>query len=114
MYESLTRESQLSTLRSTRQNKQEHKTMEMLVVKLNNGGDVRRVTFGGADADLTFAALESKARGLFGLASTESVTFKYRDCDGDTITVASEDDVAEFRLQKLEGPIRFEVTRGAF
>lgn len=66
------------------------------------GEDIRRITAPTAGAD-AYAAFASKVAGIFG---DDELTFKWKDTDGDLITIANADDFAEALLSQPTGPIR--------
>lgn len=67
-------------------------TSDNVIVKFNWQEDVRRETM---PAPLTFAGLEASARAAYELAPPLLLTFKYKDQDGDLITVACDRDLEE-------------------
>lgn len=86
------------------------------VFKLSLNGDLRRLTTSAAEPAISFADLALKASALFGL-SPEGLSFTYTDVDGDVVTLASELDMHELHLQKLDSPIRLTIVQrqpGAF
>jgi len=80
----------------------------MLVVKLQFGQDIRRVTIEKA---VTLVELTDLARSLFRDNLPPSILLKYKDDEGDFITVASDRELEEaFRLFKEQGILRILVT----
>jgi len=79
----------------------------MLVVKLQFGQDIRRVTIEKA---VTLIELTDLARSLFKDTLPPSFILKYKDDEGDFITVASDRELEEaFRLFKEQGILRIMV-----
>lgn len=76
------------------------------VVKLHYKKDIRRVAVN--EEKLTLVQLQELAKNLFSLS--EQVSFKYKDDEGDQITVTSEQEMEEaIRLMKPQNILKFEV-----
>jgi len=79
----------------------------MVVIKLQYKDDIRRVT---VDHLLNFSELRTLAQSLFENSLPSSYVFKYKDDEGDLITVSSDRELSEaFRLVKDQEIVRISI-----
>jgi len=83
----------------------------MFVVKFQNGDDIRRVSLEGA---LSVKEITELAKGLFREALPEPFSLKYKDDEGDSVTITCDQELEEaFRLFKDQGILRLIITSTA-
>jgi len=79
----------------------------VFVVKLQCNNDIRRVT---VNEQLTFKGLTDLAKSLFGSSLNGAVTFKYKDDEGDQVTITSDRELEEaFRLVNEQQILRITI-----
>jgi len=79
----------------------------MIVIKLQYGQDIRRVTI---EKSASLVELVELAKSLFKDTLPQSFQFKYKDDEGDLITVASDRELEEgFRLSKEQGIFKISI-----
>lgn len=80
----------------------------MFVVKFQNGDDIRRVSLDGA---VSLKEVTELAHSLFKEVLPAHFTFKYKDDEGDLVTLGSDRELEEaFRLFKDQGILRLVIT----
>jgi hypothetical protein len=80
----------------------------MLVIKLQHANDIRRVTI---DKPISFVELVELAKSLFRDALPDPFILKYKDDEGDLITVASDRELREaFRLSQDQGILKVTIS----
>jgi len=79
----------------------------MLVIKLQHANDIRRVTI---DKPVSFTELVELAKSLFRDTLPNPFTLRYKDDEGDFITVASDRELGEaFRLSQEQAILRITI-----
>jgi len=79
----------------------------MIVIKLQYGQDIRRVTI---EKSASLVELVDLAKSLFKDTLPQSFQFKYKDDEGDLITIASDRELEEgFRLSKEQGLFKISI-----
>jgi len=79
-----------------------------LVIKLQHAEDIRRVTI---DKPVSFAELVELAKSLFRDALPNPFILKYKDDEGDFITVTSDRELGEaFRLSQEQAILRITIS----
>jgi len=80
----------------------------MFVVKFQNGDDIRRVSLDGA---LSVKEITELAKSLFREALPEPFSLKYKDDEGDNVTISCDQELEEaFRLFQDQGILRLIIT----
>lgn len=78
---------------------------EPFVVKASLGGEIRRITFAGT----SFQLLQEQVANLFGIEKDKQVVLKYKDNEGDLVTMSSDVELAEAVRWMENNMLRLEI-----
>ncbi|CAM6119610.1 unnamed protein product [Calypogeia fissa] len=83
--------------------------METYVVKVQNGGAIRRLNLAKGEGQFSYEQLQRRVRDLFQLPPSAQFGLTYVDKDGDVVTMAEDEDLKDALVLQALNPLRVAV-----